>query len=88
MGYCPFEHWLGWAQGRWAHKGGRQAGARRWGTQGTQAGGRRARGRVGRAGVAGARGARSAGRLGRPGRARPGVLLGQLAVHSVHAACL
>ena len=44
-------------------------------------------GRAGRAGVAGARGARAAGKLGSRRRPRPGVLLGQLAVHSVNAAC-
>ena len=41
-----------------------------------------ARGRAGCAGVARVRGASAAGRLGRE---RPGVLLGQLAVHSMHA---
>ena len=70
MGYCPFEHWLGWAQGagrtaRHGRRGVGRAGAWAW------------QQRAGRALQAswGARGA------------RPSVLLGQLVVHSVHAAC-
>ena len=75
-------------------------GAGALGAQGRQAGRRAALGHtgrgsagmraLGRAGVRGARawqegaGAHAAGRLG---RSRPGMLLGQLAMHSVHAAC-
>ena len=89
MGYCPFEYWLGWAQSAWRGTGAGALGAQgrgRWGGRQAQALGR---GRAGRAGVRGAqawqeRRARAAGRLGRAG---PGVLLGQLAVRSVHAAC-
>ena len=61
MGYCPFEYWLGWAQGA---RHGTSTGA-----------GALALGRAGCAGVQGARvwqergGARAAGRLGRAGRA-------------------
>ena len=76
---------IGWAGRRARGTVRAQARARhgRWG--GRQAGaGERACRRAGRSGVAGARGARAAGKLR---RARPGVLLGQLAVHSVHATC-
>ena len=53
MGYCPFEHWLGWAQdaraaraqGRWAHRG-----------AGTGAAGRQAQA-LGRAGAGAGAGA-------------------------------
>ena len=52
MGYCPFEHWLGWAQGA---RHGTSAGARALGQAGRQAG---RRGSAGRAGAVGARGVR------------------------------
>ena len=87
MGYCPFEYWLNWTQGARgtgarARALGRQAGRRRrWGAD---VRGPRTCGARRRASVAGARGAREAGKLGRE---RQGVLLGQLAVQSVHAAC-
>ena len=59
MGYCPFEYWLGWAQGacvaraqgRWARRG---AGVGVAGRQAQALGSGRA-GRMGRAGVCGAR---------------------------------
>ena len=82
----------------WAGRRARSTGAGRTGalTLGRQAGagaGALGRGRAGRAGVRGARASRARGRgrsarestAGRLGRERPGVLLGQLAVHSMHA---
>ena len=88
MGYCPFEHWLGWAQGM---RHGTGAGARaaraqgRWARRDAGAGarqaGRRRRwgagvGMLGRA--AGRRGGRAARALG--ARAGQGCALGALSL--------
>ena len=90
MGYCPFEHWLGWAQGSRHDTGVGALGAR---ALGWQAGRRRrwgARARaqaLGRAGAAG-RQAQALGRVRLAGRAagKRGARGLARAVHLVHSA--